>query len=440
MMSIFSYRPTPADIGRFALSLALAIILWVWVTERQDPFREQRYTNLTIQTSGLDDDLVITTTLPTAEVTLRGAQSDLRAISSAAVVVSLDTSSIDGPGDYRVPVRVADLSGVTSRAVVPNEVQITVERRVSKIFPLEVVTDDSSEGDDSRQIGVVTPEVSQVTVNGPESIVSRVANVILPVSLTNESSTFTATFTPVAVDANGQPINDVEILPGTVSAEVEVETRGKYVTVVPRIIGVPAEGYSIQARAAYPDTILVDGPQELLDDLLFVDAEPVDVTGATESISRQVGIANLPEGLTIVEPESGLVEVRVAIEDVVGSATPFSSVTVTPINVSEGLVATVSPSTVTVSIDAPRAVLQTMTASDVRVRVDLSGLGPGTYVLQPEVTLPQQASWLGNTPSTVVVTITEAAATPASSPAASPQVEMEPLTSDRPPATATPDD
>ncbi|HEU0165733.1 MAG TPA: CdaR family protein, partial [Thermomicrobiales bacterium] len=134
----------------------------------------------------------------------------------------------------------------------------------------------------------------------------------------------------------------------------------------------------------------------------------------------------------VLEPSSGIVEVRVAIEDITTQTAPYSSIPVTPINLGDGLTATIDPATVTVSIDASRSVLQTMSADDVKVRVDLKGLGPGTYNLTPDVTLPQRASWLGNDPATVKVVITRG--TPGASPPASPQATPETSTpeSERP--------
>jgi YbbR domain-containing protein len=429
--AITSYRPTSSQIGRFLFSLLLAVLLWAWVTQRQDPFTHRDFSNLTIETTGLQEGLQIITTLPTARVTINGARSDLNKVDVSQVTVSLDTSSVKGPGQYRVPVRVGSIDGTTSRSVVPNEVQIQVDQTESKVFPLKVVPSSPGAGD-ARQIGTVTPAISQVTVNGSASAVNRVAVVQLPIAIGDQTTEFTGNFTPIAVDANGQQISEVTILPATISAKVPVQTRGKYVSVVPKIIGVPAEGYSIQARASFPETILVDGPQSELDQLLFVDTEPVDVTGATQSISRDVKITGLPSDLTVLEPSSGIVEVRVAIEDITSQTAPYSSIPVTPINVGDGLTATIDPATVTVSIDASRSVLQTMSADDVKVRVDLKDLGPGIYHLTPDVTLPQRASWLGNNPSTVKVVITRG--TPVASPPASPQATPERSTpqSDRP--------
>lgn len=438
MLNRFSFRPDTSQVVRFVISLILAVLLWGWVTQLQDPFETRQYTNLTIQTSGLSDDLELTTALPTADVILKGARSDLRETSASQLTVSLDFSKVDGPNTYLLPLHVSGADGLDSVRTEPREVQVVIEQRETKVFPLTVSKAPAS-GTESRQIGQVSPSASQVTVTGPSSFMSRIAQVLLPITISQQTSEFTGTFTPVAVDAQGQPISEVTILPATVTADVQVVTRGKAVSVIPRVVGVPAEGYTVQQRTALPETILVDGPQEALDKLLFVNTEPVDISDATSSISQRVGIEDLPEGLTIVDPANGTVEVRVAIEDISGQATEFSSLPVEVIGLDPGLEATVTPTTVNVSVLAPRSLLETMTANDIKVRVDVSGLGPGRHVITPDVTVPQRATWLGNDPGQITVVIVRSGegGTPASSPAANASPATAERDRPRPAATAT---
>jgi len=436
MLNRFSFRPDTSQVVRFLISLILAVLLWGWVTQLQDPFQTREYSNLTIQTSELSDDLQIVNTLATANVIVKGARSDLAEITPSQLTVSLDTSKVNGPGTYLLPLHASGADGVDSLRTEPREVQVVIEQRETKVFPLTISKAPAS-GTESRQIGQVSPSVSQVTVTGPSSFMSRIAQVMLPITISQQSSEFTGTFTPVAVDAQGQAINEVTILPATVTADVQVETRGKSVSVIPRVIGVPAEGYTVQQRTALPETILVDGPQDELDKLLFVNTEPVDISNATSSISQRVGIEDLPAGLTIVDPASGTVEVRVAIEDISGQATEFSSLPVEVIGLGSGLEATVTPTTTSVSVLAPRSLLETMTANDIKVRVDVTGLGPGTHVVTPDVTVPQRATWLGNDPAqiTVVITRSGTGGTPVSSPAANASPAS--TESDRPTEAAT---
>jgi YbbR domain-containing protein len=289
----------------------------------------------------------------------------------------------------------------------PREVQIQVEATASRNFSLTQQLPTAT--DDSRTVTSVTPEVSEVTVTGPESAVDRVDRVLLPIELGENTDDFTAGFAPVAVDARNQPISEVQILPERVSAFVAVQTRGKSVSVVPQTSGAPTEGYSVIQRTVMPQTVVVDGPAELLEDLLFVETEPVNIEGRTESLVQQAPITGLPEGVTVVDPATSQVEVTVVIQEAaVEQGLPNQPVETIGLN--PRYTARVEPETVTVVLDAPRDLLRAMNADDVKVRVDLSGRGPGTYELRPDVTVPPGVTWNGNEPQTVRIVIEHAPA------------------------------
>jgi YbbR domain-containing protein len=371
-------RPTRSQALRFGISFALAVLIWGWVTDLQDPFRAREIANVPVEIGDLPDTLQIVSTLPDAIVTLRGAESRVQTVDGPALTVEADTAGITEPGTYLVSLEV-EVDDVSDHSVEPREVTIQVDAKVSEIFTLTVSFIDTM--DQSRAIGSVVPVVSQVTVTGPTSAVDRIVEVILPVTIEQQSQSYDEAYVPYAVDETEQRVTEVDILPASVMTYVEVQTRGKAVSVIPAISGVPAEGYSVQQRRALPDTIVVDGPLEILNDLLFVNTEPVDVTDSTQSISTRVGLADLPEGVTILEPASGSVEVRVAIEDTTASSQTLSNLPVDWIGLEDGLTASVDPESVSLQVSAPLDILQAMTSEDIGIFVNVTGLGPGTYRL-----------------------------------------------------------
>jgi len=413
-------RPSRTQWIRFAVSLALAILFWGWVTELQDPYTEKTLIGVPIEIGDLPDSLQVVSTLANATVTIAGAESRVRPVSQSDVTVSVDLSGVDGPGEYDVPL-IVDAPNVNDQSVEPDQVTIQVDERMTEIFPLNVTITNPT--DQTRSASNVVPEVTQVTVTGPASAVERVDEVILPVTVDQQADSFEETYMPFAVDAERQRVSEVQVLPETIPTRVEVQTRGRAVSVIPTVIGVPAEGFSVQQRRAIPDTIIVDGPPDVIDDLLFINTEPVDVTDATQSISTRVGLADLPEGVTVIEPSDGLVEVRVAIEDISTSSQTLSDLPVQPVGLADGLTATFEQGTASIQVSAPIDILQSMTPEDISVLVDLSGLGPGTHQVTPDVTVPQGATWQTTEPLTIGVTIEEAAfsSPEASMPVASPQ-------------------
>ncbi len=398
----FPFHPTRTQVVRFIVSLVLAALLWGWVTQLQDPFTTKVFSQVPIEAADLPDTLQVVSSLPSARVELGDAESRIDPITAQDVSVQIDTSNIEGPGTYSVPL-VIDSPEVNESSVTPPEVSIQVDDRVTAVFPL--TTTNVTEGDLARTIGTVSPEVSQVTVNGPSSAIERIASVVLPINLGDRVEDFDGTFSPYAADASGQPITEVEILPEDVRARVEVETRGKTVSVIPNIMGTPAEGFSIEQRRAIPDTIVVDGPEEVLAELLLVNTEAVNVTDATESFSTRVGLADLPEGVTVIDPADGTVEVRIAVSNTTQTSQSLPALPIEPMGLANGLTVEFEPAQITLQVSAQIEILQAMRAEDIKVFVDLSELGPGTYTLQPDVLVPQGATWLANDPNSVTVTI-----------------------------------
>lgn len=397
------FKPDRNQVVRFLISLLIATVLWGWVTQLNDPFRTVYFRELDVTVQPLGDSLEVVTTLPRVSVQVHGPRSEVDQITRSEVSVILDTSGIDEAGEYRVPLIVNAPEGSSRFTVEPSEVPITVEEHVTEVMPLEV--ERTVNEDDPREITAITPETTQVTLSGPSSAVNRVDRVVLPVTIDNQSATFEETYTPYALDANGQRVSEVEVLPGQILTTVELQTRGKIVSVIPQYTGLPAEGFSVQQRAAVPDSVLVDGPEEALETLLFVNTEPVDVSGATQSVSQEVDLIDLPRGVTVIDPPSGQVEVRVALEDITSPAQTLTGLPVQTINLGEDLEAELSTQVIDVTLEGTSAELAGMTTGDVKVRLDLQGLGPGTHDVAPEITVPQGITWASNNPETVQVTI-----------------------------------
>ena len=167
--------------------------------------------------------------------------------------------------------------------------------------------------DPTRRIGNIEPEVSEVTVSGPKRLVDNVAQVQLPVDIGERTDDFTADFVPTALDAAGQPIPEVAILPSRVTTTVVVEQRGRSVPVLVQTVGNPEQGYESVGSVANPATVLLDGPDEVLANILSVVTTPVDIDGATETVSTRVGLEDLPPDVRVVSPADGSVVAVVQI-------------------------------------------------------------------------------------------------------------------------------
>ncbi|MCO5223178.1 MAG: CdaR family protein [Thermomicrobiales bacterium] len=387
---------------RLLASLALAIILWALVSLRQDPETTRVFTEVPVHATSLDDAMVIVNELEPVRVELSGPRSDVNPIEGSALVANLDFAAVTEPGVYDLPVHLETPKGVWESSVSPPTVSVVVEQSVSKPLPLFPAVADIDEN--SLRTVTVYPEVDRVTVTGPSSLVDSIDRVVLPVQVSGGSQTFEDVYIPEARDANGQPIEGITIEPSAVAATVRVSARGKSVAVLATITGSPAPGYEIADRTINPQFVVVDGDEDVLDTLVALSTEPVDVTGADASFTQTVNITGLPDGIQILQPSTGDVEVLVQItQRGVRQSLPSQQVTI--VGVGPGLVASVNPDEITIEVVAPEDTLADLDASSLQVIVDATGLPVGSYAVQPSVIMPPRVQWVATFPAEVTLTV-----------------------------------
>jgi YbbR domain-containing protein len=299
----------------------------------------------------------------------------------------------------------------------PTRLPIRVEESVTELFVVQ--TEITGNLDATRQVNATVADTSELTVVGPRSSVDRVARVIVPIQIENQTRDFTTSVAPQAVDEQGKPIPEVSISPDTVTVNVSIDARGKRVAVLTQLEGSPAQGYEVVDRTINPATVLVDGPDALVDSLISVSTEPIDISGASATLTRRVEIVGLPEGVNVIDPSDQAVDVVIQIRQL-GVRQPLPAQTITVVGLSEGLAIEVSPDAVAVTVVAPESMLGSLTTSDLAVQVNVTGLGPGTYSLEPVVALPPGVTWVSSDPGSVTVHIREADGTPVPEPESTP--------------------
>src|SRR5215211_1718137 len=415
----FRVRLGRADIIRLIASLILAVLLWAWVTNAQDPDETRQFSNVPVVVGELPAPLQVIGSVPDVTVSVKGPRSVISDMISGDVSASLDLSEIDQPGDYTVDIDIDAPGAVWHATSAPSHVPIKVEESITKQFVIE--SEVVGPIDSTRQINATIVDTSEATVVGPRSSVDRVARVIAQVTIEDQTQDFTASITPQAVDPDDAPIPEVEVSPETVRVHVAIDARGKQVAVLTQLEGTPAQGYEVVDRTINPATVLVDGPDAVIDQLISVSTEPIDITGATATVTRRVSVTGLPDDVQVLDPADGRVDVVIQIRQL-GVTLPLPAQAVQVIGLSDGLDATLSPDAVTVTVVAPEAMLGDLTTSQLTVQVDVRGLGPGTYQLTPIVALPPNVTWIASDPATISVTITSTA-TPAPEVRASPSAK-----------------
>src|SRR5829696_625461 len=350
----------------------------------------------------LPEPLQVAGELPSVTIEVIAPRSVVDRLSRSGLQPTLNVSEVTGPGNYQAEVVVELPASARIDSVTPPRVALVVDEATLRTMHLEVAP--APIDDPTRRLGNIEPEVSEVTVSGPKRLVDNVAQVVLPVDIGERTDDFTADFVPTALDAAGQPIPEVAILPSRVTTTVVVEQRGRSVPVLVQTVGNPEQGYESVGSVANPVTVLLDGPDEALANILSVVTIPVDIDGATETVSTRVGLEHLPPDVRVVNPADGSVVAVVQIRPR-GVTQLLSDLPVQVNGVPEGFTASVEPDRLGVVVFASEETMANLSGEEISASVSAEGLGAGRHQVRPSITVPPEVQWLRTDPEVVVVTI-----------------------------------
>ncbi len=375
------------SIPTLILSITLAIAVWISAVTAKDPIQERLYPRpVTIERTGQDPSLIISSGVPgQVSVTLSapGTIWDQMLSASSPLRAWIDLSGL-GPGTHTLEVKVEPQikpARVTNQS--PNTVTITLEKLVSREFAIML----ARRGDPAIGFQADAPSLSQetVTISGPASLVERVQTVRIEIDLSQVSENITRQMEVQVLDASDNPVEGITVTPSTVFVNQPISQRGGYRNVVVKVTstGQVASGYRVTNISVFPPTVTVFSANPSLVDRLpgFVENIPVDLSGAKDDLEVRLPL-NLPDGVEVVGEQTVLVQVGVAAIE--GSVT-LNNLPVEVVGLPETLLARISPREVDVIVSGPIPLLDNLKESDVRVWLDLSETGEGTYQLAPRV-------------------------------------------------------
>ena len=175
--------------------------------------------------------------------------------------------------------------------------------------------------------------------------------------------------------------------------------------VLVQTVGNPAQGYEIVGSVANPATVLLDGPDEALANILSVVTAPVDIDGATETVNTRTGLQELPPDVRVVNPVDGSVVAVVQIRPR-GVTQLLNDLPVTVDRRAAGLHRHGR------AADAGRRRLclggddgQSRRRTTSRPRSRPWASAQGRHQVRPSVTVPPEVQWLRTDPEVVVVTL-----------------------------------
>jgi YbbR domain-containing protein len=371
-----------SNLVSIVLAILLALTVWIVATQEVNPVETVDFDRpVPIEYAGLPSDLIVTNEATEAiRVTYRASQTTRRSLVLDDFHAVADLSGLS-TGSYDVPVDVTIDGQATFMDATPSTVHVEIEQLSSRSVPIQLVVQGSLPIGYRSASPVLTPE--NATVTGPRSEVELVSEVRATVSVDGQRDTMDESAELVALDSEGAQVPGVTLNPETIDVRIPIVQEADFREVAVRVNAnvLTAPGYYVSRLTPNPPLVPVRGDPDVLRSLTAIETEPINLQGVTEDTSV---IAQLdpPEGVTLEEVET--VEVTITVV-----AQPDFQVVEAPVRISgldSGLDANVAPSSAVISLSGPLPVLQQLDpANDIRVTVDLSGLEPGSYQIEPSV-------------------------------------------------------
>lgn len=378
------------NLGYKLVSLALAIIFWIWITSLTEPASLWGKQTLDVplvinnQPSNL---VVISNNIPTISVRVDNNNDQGINVKSLFAYVDLK-DAVAGEHSYEVFMDVPE--GLSIENISPSTVVLKLDTVKDKIVPVRVDIKGTPPAGFVVGNPVITPPV--VNVRGPTSILQNLEEVSIEVDVTGARETMRVARPVTFKDMNGRGIfatnpnlESLQSFPNNVEVIVPIYAKGTSSKMVPINVntqGNPATGLTVRLITPLPSQVQLMGDEEALKDIQQLNLETIDVSGISSNrvIEIPLNTITLPKGVSISEGTSISVMVHVGPKS---ENRIIKDIPVGIKNIPQDLSAEPIPS-IEIIVHGYPDILDAIQARDISAWVDATGLEAGEY---PESTV-----------------------------------------------------
>ncbi len=324
-----------------------------------------------------------------ADIVLMGRKSDLYLAEQLGDhKLSLDLTELSA-GTHKVSIKYNNPIKSLDYKVDPSRATIVIYPKVSAS---RTVTTDILNKDklgNTLVISSIKLDRDEVIIKSYKEKLEKVASVKALVDVNALNATTAGTYTLenvklIAYDEKGTEIKDIEIVPGTITATVEISSPSKTVPVKVVPVGDVANGSAISSITSNVNTITLYGEEDALKEISEIEVE-IDVNGLSKDKTFQETIVK-PTGVRSMSDTAITIKVKMEGE----TSKEFKDIPIVfehlDTNKYRPLATNVNDTKVDVVVKGVKSVLDKLDSKNIKAYVDLSDLEPGTYEVPVMVT------------------------------------------------------
>lgn len=371
------------------VSLILAVIVFVLIDSRVITLVESEaevITNVPVTVNYNEEAYVVEGIPETVDIVLIGRKSDIylaKQLGTNSVILDLsDYEARDSA--YRVYLSYTKSIDSIDYKLDPSYVTVTIKDKISVTKDIDY--DLINEQYLSEELSVESVELSrtEVVVKGSEDAINNIASVKALIDLSDDSLSDVGTYTVdnirlVAYDSNGNVINNIEIVPTTLTATITLDTYSKSVPIEVRTTGDLVTGKAIASiliNNSNNYSVTIYGDEEQISDITSVPVT-INVNGEGANSTRNYNVTiSRPSGVRALSESNA--SITVTFGDERQKEVEISNVMSR--NLASGYTANiVGTDSIVVSVRGVQSVIDSLDASDISAYVDLTGYTAGEY-------------------------------------------------------------
>ena len=314
------------------------------------------------------------------DITMIGRKADLYLAKQLPIdAVDIDLKDLK-PGTHEVSLKYKGAINSVSYKIDPSIATVIIYSKMSEARTLTYDIVNQDKLNSKLSISKVELDRKEVIIKGPQYKLDKVASVKALVDISKIENPKVGTIELsdiklVAYDMKGIII-DVEIVPTTVTATVEIASPSKDFDVVIVPTGKVAFGKAISSITSSVQKVTIYADEETLANIKNIEI-PINVDGL-DSHKKQTLTIKKPSGVREISETSTTVNISVEAE----VSKEIENVQLEWENLSDNYspnAASESDKYVTVVVKGVESVIEKLNENNIKAYVDLKGYGPGTH-------------------------------------------------------------
>ena len=403
------------NLGTKVLSVILAIIIWLLVTNIDNPYTTKTFTDIPVSVLNEETLLKKNKTWDIIEgdkvsVTIKAKRSVIDKIGRSDINATADLSKLSITN--AVPINVVidkyddEISEKSLGSV--DTMKVKLENIKKGQFPVTIET--TGNVGSGYAVGTKIPTPNIVEVTGPESQIDRINEVRVTVNVEGLTKSQTFSVEPVYYNYDGDKLDASRLTCNVETVEVSINLlQTKKVDLKVETTGEVAKGYALESVLLEPKSIVVAGTKDKLADLSEILVTGLSIDGLKKDTEENIDITDyLPEDIKLAQDNPDVrVNVQVVPLDKRSIGDPVNKITVRNPNIDYRL--EFLDDMISVTVRGEKDEIEDITLEDLKPVIDVSDLAVGEHELQVELQDLSQG-YYDNEP-TVKIRLTEKEAT-----------------------------